>query len=292
MQKERRKSASSAGATVRDPRPSAPPMGSSAVRRIIETIEQCEGDPDFMTSFARGLAVLRAFTGHTRVLSVSQISLQIGIPRAAVRRALYTMLRLGYVSETDGGYCLQPRVLGIGNAYLSSATLAQMAQPVLDALRDRVQESCSLGVLDEDEALYVARAQTVRIISVGLHPGSRIPAYCSSLGRMLLAHLPEAELETYLARVAMRPRTDRTVVERARLRTLLEKARRSGYCIVDQELELGLRSVAVPVRSAKGEVVAAINIGTSSAQATLRKLETELLPQLRVAAMQLESLLQ
>lgn len=292
MQKEHKKSTKNVATPARDPSPSAPSMRSGAVRRILETIAECEGDPDFMTSFARGLAVLRAFTGHTRVLTVSQISLEIGIPRAAVRRALYTMLRLGYVSETDGGYCLQPRVLGIGNAYLSSATLAQMAQPVLDALRDRVQESCSLGVLDEDETLYIARAQTVRIISVGLHPGSRIPAYCSSLGRILLAHLPAAALETYLARVAMRPRTDRTVVERTRLCALLEKARRGGYCIVDQELELGLRSIAVPVRSAKGEVVAAINIGTSSMQATLRKLETEFLPQLRVAAMQLESLLQ
>ena len=257
----------------------------------METIESCSGDPDFMTSFARGLAVLRAFTGHSRVLTVSQISLEVGIPRAAVRRALYTMLRLGYVAEHDGGYALLPRVLGIGNAYLSSATLAQMAQPVLDSLRDRIHESCSLGVLDEDEALYVARAETVRIMSIGLRPGSRIPAYCSSLGRMLLAHLPAPRLDAYLASVAMRPRTDRTVVERERLRELLAKARRGGYCIVDQELELGLRSISVPVRAPKGEIIAAINVGTATSRVTLRALENEVLPQLRHAAMQLESLL-
>jgi IclR family pca regulon transcriptional regulator len=263
----------------------------SLARQIIEQIDICEGDPSFMTSLARGLAVLSTFTRHTRELTMSQISLETGIPRAAVRRALYTLGKLGYVGEQGRGFVLLPRVLGIGNAYLSSASLTTTAQPILDSLRDAVRESCSLGILDGDEVLYVARAETVRIMSIGLRPGSRLPAYCTSMGRILLANLAENTLASYLARIPLRPRTERTVTDPQQLLDLFDKVRRNNVAIIDQELEIGLRSVAVPVRNREGDVIAALNVGTQTGRATLHVLEAEILPELRRAAARLEALL-
>lgn len=264
------------------------PRPASAAQQIMQITDACAGDPDFMVSFARGMAVLRAFTDHRRPLGMSQIAQDVGISRAAVRRALHTLIKLGYAVETAEGFALSPRVLGIGNAYLSSFSLAGIAQPVLDALRDHVHESCSLGVLDGDDVLYLARAETVRIMSVSLRPGSRIPAYCSSMGRVLLAHGGEDELAAYLRRVPLRPCTGRTVVDEDRLRQALANVERQGYAVVDQELELGLRSIAVPVCNRERKIVAAINIGTQTTRTPLRRLENDFLPALMQAARHLE----
>ncbi|MGO1072433.1 IclR family transcriptional regulator domain-containing protein [Lysobacter sp. CA199] len=258
-------------------------------KEIARQTQACEGDPNFMTSLARGLAVLSVFAGHAREVSMSQISLETGISRAAVRRVLYTLGKLGYVGEYAAGYVLAPRVLGIGGAYLSSTALTVASQPVLDALRDEVNESCSLGILDGDELLYVARAETVRIMSIGLRSGSHLPAYCTSMGRVLLAALPPDTLAGYLARTQLRPRTERTVTGQDELLAILDRVRHDGACVVDQELEIGLRSAAVPVRDRDGKVIAALNIGTQSGRVTLSALQTRLVPALKRAAKQLES---
>ena len=264
-------------------------LGQGLPTQILEVIEASHGDPDFMTSLARGMAVLHCFNVRQRALSVSQISQSTGLPRASIRRVLHTLARLGYVAQEGQGFVLLPRVLGVGNAYLSSATHIAVAQPILDALRDRVHESCSMGVLDVDQVLYVARAETTRIMSISLRPGSRIPAYCSSMGRVMLAHFSDARLAAYLSHVALHPYNERTIVDVDKLRTALREVRRNGYCIVDQELELGLRSVAVPVHAPQGEVIGAFNIGTQSARVTLNALKTELLPRLREAAAAFEA---
>lgn len=154
-----------------------------------------------------------------------------------------------------------------------------------------MHESCSLGVLDGDDILYVARAETVRIMSIGLRAGSRLPAYCTSMGRVLLAALPRDTLEGYLERTPLRPRTERTVTRTEDFLDLLEKVRREGVSLVDQELEIGLRSIAVPVRSRSGEVVAALNIGTQAYRIGLGVMQTQLLPRLREAAQRLGTLL-
>jgi IclR family transcriptional regulator, pca regulon regulatory protein len=261
-----------------------PELGQGLPAQILNAIEASQGDPDFMTSLARGMAVLHCFNGRHRALNMSQISQSTGLPRASIRRVLHTLTRLGYVAQEGQGYALLPRVLGIGNAYLSSATHIAVAQPILDGLRDRVHESCSMGVLDVDQVLYVARAETMRIMSVSLRPGSRIPAYCSSMGRVLLASLSQAGLKNYLARVDLHPYNERTIIDATQLRSVLDEVRRSGFCIVDQELELGLRSIAVPVHNPDGEVIGAFNIGTQSARVTLSMLKSELLPELRRAA--------
>ncbi|PZP60596.1 IclR family transcriptional regulator domain-containing protein [Pseudoxanthomonas winnipegensis] len=275
----------------RKPAPASAAAERGLAREIMRQIDAAQGDPDFMTSLARGMAVLSVFAQHAREVTMSQISTETGIPRAAVRRALYTLAKLGYVGEHGRGYVLLPRVLGIGGAYVASAPLAVAAQPVLDALRDAVHESCSLGVLDGDDVLYVARAETVRIMSIGLRSGSRLPAYCTSMGRILLASLPQDTLEGYLERNPLRPRTERTITHQAELLEVLAKVRREELSLTDQELEIGLRSIAVPVRNRAGAVIAALNIGTQAGRVSLQTMHAQLLPPLRQAAARLGAVL-
>ncbi|NKF23759.1 IclR family transcriptional regulator domain-containing protein [Solimonas marina] len=253
----------------------------------VDEIDAFSGDPNFMTSLARGLAVLQAFDLRQRSLTVSQVSQATGIPRAAARRCLYTLLQLGYVAEQHGHFSLRPKVLTLGFAHLSSRPLAAAAQPLLDRCRDRLHESCSLALLDGGEVYYQARAETTRIMSIALYVGTRLPAYCTSMGRVLLAALPEDELDKYLARTTLHPRTVKTVTSVAKLREILVGVRRQGYALVDQELEVGLRSIAVPVFDRHGHVVAALNTGTQAARTPLRDLTQLFLPELRAAAAEL-----
>lgn len=254
-----------------------------------EQIEALSGDPNFMTSFARGLAVIGGFSQQKRRLTISQLSHRTGIPRAAVRRCLYTLARLGYVSVEDGrNYSLRPKILALGHAYLSSTMLATSAQPLLDRVSALVHESSSIALLEGEEILYVARSSTSqRIMSVDLGIGTRLPASCTSMGRVLLAHLAHDELAAYLARVKLTQYTPRTIIAADRLRSELESVRRDGYAVVDQELEIGLRSVAVPVFDAAGKVVAAMNIGTQASRVTLADLKSRILPPLQAAASEL-----
>ncbi|MBB4128406.1 IclR family pca regulon transcriptional regulator [Xanthomonas translucens] len=269
----------------------SPPAERGLTHELMQQIDGLQGDPDFMTSLARGLAVLSVFAQHAREVTMSQISTETGISRAAVRRVLYTLAKLGYVGEQGRGYVLLPRVLGIGGAYVASSSMTAAAQPVLDALRDEVHESCSLGVLDGDDLLYIARAETVRIMSIGLRAGSRLPAYCTSMGRVLLAALPHDTLEGYLERNPLRPRTERTITGQRELLETLARVRREDAALVDQELEIGLRSIAVPVRNRRGEVIAALNIGTQAGRVSLQAMQTQLLPPLKNAAQRLGGLL-
>jgi IclR family pca regulon transcriptional regulator len=256
-------------------------------------IQGFAGDPNFMASLARGLAVIRAFTQQRRSLTIAQVSKRTGIPRAAVRRCLYTLAALGYVGSDDGrNYALRPRILALGHAYLSSTPLVSAVQPLLDQLTSTLHESSSMAVLESDEILYVARSSTTtRLMSIDLGIGSRLPAYCTSMGRVLLAGVAPAELDAYLSRVKLVKLTGRTVTEPAELKVVLTKVRRDGYALVDQELEIGLRSIAVPVADAAGRVVAAINIGTQSSRVSVAEMESKFLPALQAAAHELALLL-
>jgi len=244
------------------------------------------GDPDFMASLARGLAVIRAFSEQRRHLTIAQLSQRTGIPRAAVRRCLYTLARLGYVASDDArAYALRPSILTLGHAYLSSTPLATAVQPLLDGITRELHESSSMSVLDGDDILYVARSSTnARVMSIDLGIGSRLPAYCTSMGRVLLGGLPPAELRAYLSRARLTRRTPRTVDTPETLAGVLKAVRRNGYAIVDQELEIGLRSIAVPVSDGDGRAVAAINVGTQSSRVSIAEMESRFLPRLRSAA--------
>jgi IclR family pca regulon transcriptional regulator len=256
-------------------------------------IDALTGDPNFMSSLARGLAVVRAFSQQRRTLTIAQLSHLTDIPRAAVRRCLYTLGKLGYVGTDDGKtYALRPRILALGHAYLSSTPLAMAVQPLLDQISDELHESSSMAVLEGDEILYIARSSTrTRLMSIDLGLGSRLPAYCTSMGRVLLAELAPPQLDRYLGRVKLARLTPRTVSSTPELKRLLAQVRRDGYALVDQELELGLRSIAVPVRDAAGRCVAAINIGAQSARVSLAEMQAQFLQPLRAAANELAVLL-
>lgn len=251
-------------------------------------IAAAAGDPNFMTSLARGLAVIRGFSREKRHMTIAQLSHKTGIPRAAVRRCLYTLERLGYVAS-DGGrnFSLRPKLLGLGHAYLSSTPLVVSAQPFLDQVSDAVDESCSLAILDGDDILYVARSLTSRIISVTLNVGGRLPAYCTSIGHVLLAHLPEDELDDYLSRAKLQPYTERTITDPDKLRQQLATVRDAGYAVADQLLEPAVRSIAVPVRNAAGTVMAGMNVIVQAGRVALRDMRTLYLPPLQAAAREL-----
>ena len=251
-----------------------------------------ESDPDFMTSLARGLSVIQAFSAQRRVLTISQISQRTGIPRAAVRRCLHTLGKLGFVSAEDGrNFALRPRILALGHAYLASTPLANAAQPVLRHMSNTLNESSSIAILDGDEILYIARAFTSRIMTIDLHVGRRLPAYCTSMGRVMLSHLGTDVLEAYFDRVKLIQYTPRTIVTREGLREALESVRRNGYAINDQELEIGLRSIAVPIEAPDGRVVAALNVGVQAARISVAEMESRFLPVLRDGARELGLLL-
>lgn len=248
-------------------------------------------DPSFMTSLARGLAVLQAFSDARKPQTIAQISQKTGIPRAAVRRCLYTLQQLGYADAELNNYTLRPKVLTLGYSYLSSTPLTISAQPYLNNISGALNESSSLAVLDEDEVLYVARAATSRVMSVALNAGSRLPAYCTSLGRVMLAHLPQDQLDAYLERTRLKPVTANTVTTPQKLREVLAGVRQAGYAVNDEELEVGLRSIAVPVRGASGRVLAALNVGAQASRASVQQLEKEFLPVLLRGAQELSILL-
>lgn len=242
-----------------------------------------QGDPEFMTSLARGLAVLRCFADEQQPMTIAQASRLTGLSRPAVKRCLHTLARLGYAVQNGAHYALRPKVLALGYAYMSSSSLAMRAQPLLDQLRDDLHESCSLGVVEEDEVYYIARAEVSRIMSVALRVGSRVPLYCTSMGRVLLAGQGRAAQEAYLRRTPLAALTGKTETDPATLLAIFDKVGEEGCAIVDQELEVGLRSVAVPVMGRDG-VHAAINIGVPAGRVSLTELRTRYLPALKRVA--------
>jgi IclR family pca regulon transcriptional regulator len=275
---------------ARDQEPAADAPGAERELTIAEEIDALT-DPSFMTSLARGLAVIRAFSDSRRSLTIAQISQKTGIPRAAVRRCLHTLKQLGYADSDVNNFSLRPKILTLGYSYLSSTPLTVSAQPYLNNISRTLGESCSLAVLDDNEVLYVARSATSRVMSVALNTGSRLPAYCTSLGRAMLAHLPDEQLKAYFEKVKLRALTDKTVVSQKRLRDILAGVREQGYAVIDEELEVGLRSIAVPVRGASGNVLAALNVGAQAARVSVAQMEEEILPVLLRGAQELSVLL-
>ena len=246
------------------------------------------GDPNFMTSLARGLAVIQEFSQRRHHLTISQVSTTTGLSRAAVRRCLYTLAKLGFAGSDDNRhFFLRPRILALGHSYISSMPLATAAQPVLEHISHLLHESCSIATLDGVEIVYIARANVTRIMSIDLGVGSRLPAFCTSMGRAILANLPPEELDSVLARVEFKRYTERTITNPAKLTQALRQIRRDGYSIIDQELEHGLRSMAVPIQNPSGKVVAALNIGAHAQRVSIQEMQTKFLPHLRAAAQEL-----
>jgi IclR family pca regulon transcriptional regulator len=245
-------------------------------------------NPDHVQSLDRGLAVIRAFTNESGPLSLAEVARRCSLTRAAARRFLLTLVDLGYVSQDGRDFALRPRVLELGVAYLSGLGFLDVARPHLEAVSHAVDESASISVLDGDEIVYVARVPTRRIMAVTIANGTRFPVGTTSMGRVLLAALPEDEADALLQRAAgdgpIPALTDRTITTLDGLRAAVADARVRGHAVVDEELERGLRSIAVPIRDGTGETVAAMNVATHAARRSVADLRETVLPHLRQAA--------
>ncbi len=239
---------------------------------------------EFVTSLARGLQVVRAFDADHPVMTLSEVAKRTDLTRAAARRFLHTLRDLGYVASDGRDFRLTPHVLSLGYAYLSSMSIVEIAQPYMDTISKQVSESCSMSVLDGGEIVYVARVPAKRIMSVALSIGTRLPAHNTSMGRVLLAALDEGDLDRYFTAGDRALFTPHTLTDEAELRDKLCRVRADGYAAVDQELELGVRSVAVPVRSRSGKTVAALNVSGHATRVSMRDMRRNFLPPLRAAA--------
>lgn len=235
-------------------------------------------------SFARGLAVIRAFDRPGARMTLSDVARATDLTRATARRLLRTLEAESYVGFDGRHYFLRPRILELGHAYFSGMSFIDTAQPFLLDASARLHESVSMSVLDGDEVIYVARQQVYRIMSIAISIGTRFPAYATSMGRVLLAALPETEAEARLSARPLEKLTAQTVTDAAELRRILEQVRRDGWCMVEGELEDGLRSLAVPVREASGRVLAAVNVAVPASRVTVDVMLNDYLPVLRRCA--------
>jgi IclR family transcriptional regulator, pca regulon regulatory protein len=236
----------------------------------------------------RGLAVIRAFSKERPALTLSEVAKLTNMTRAAARRFLITLEDLGYVASDGREFSLRPSVLSLGYAYLSSLSLSDIAQPYMEALVEQVHESCSAAVLDGTEIVYVARVPTKRIMTISLALGSRLPAYATSMGRVLLAELSSAELDAFFSKAELKPITPLTVTDVPQIRQLLAEIKQQGWSLVDQELEEGLRSISAPIRNRRGTAIAALNISAHASRVSIEQLKANFLPLLLHTVKQIE----
>lgn len=236
---------------------------------------------DMMGGLAKGLAVIETFQPERPRQSISEVAAASGLDRATARRCLLTLAHLGYADYDGKFFTLTPRVLRLGTACLATMPLPQLVQPLLDELSDEIGESSSVSILDGDEIVYVARAAQRKLMSIALMPGSRLPAYCTSMGRVLLAALPEAEARSRLGTSPLPARTPHTLTEPDAVMVELARVRAQGYAVIDQEVEIGLRSIAVPLVSARRITVAALNLGLPARGEPLEELVERYLPALK-----------
>lgn len=246
---------------------------------------------DIMGGLAKGLAVIETFTADQPRQSIAEVAAASGLDRATARRCLLTLAHHGYADWDGKFFTLTPRVLRLGTACLATMPLPQIVQPLLDRLSDEIGESSSVSILDGAEIVYIARAAQRKVMSISLMPGTRLPAFCTSMGRVLLAALPEAGAEAILRAAPMAARTPHTLTEVAAVLRELARIRAQGYAVNDQEVEIGLRSIAVPLVNARGRVVAAINLGLAAASLPAEAIPDRFLPALRRAQAELRGMI-
>ena len=248
-------------------------------------------DRDTMGGLAKGLRVIETFTAERPRQSIAEVALASGLDRATARRCLLTLAQGGYADYDGKFFTLTPRILRLGTSCLATMPLPQIVQPSLDALSDQIGESSSVSILDGPEIVYVARAAQQRVMSIALMPGSRLPAYCTSMGRVMLAALSDAEVLALLGPGPYPARTPHTLTDPQALADELSRVRAHGYAVIDQEVELGLRSIAVPLLNARGRAVAALNVGLAASHAEAAALPSRFLAQLQRIQADLRGLL-
>jgi IclR family pca regulon transcriptional regulator len=239
---------------------------------------------EFVQALERGLAVIRAFSEDTPEMTIAEVAERTALTRAAARRYLMTLQHLGCVRQTGSIFTLTPKVLDLGFAYLSSMSAQRLAEPYMEQLVATLHESCSMSVLDGGDIVYVARVPTKRIMSINLVVGSRLPAHATSMGKVLLAHLPLGDLDAYFGTFARPALTKRTICDEAKLRAALREVRQRGWAVADQESEHGVRSIAAPVTDRSGQVRLAMNVSAHATRVSLQELRRRHLPVLLEAA--------
>jgi IclR family pca regulon transcriptional regulator len=256
---------------------------------------ELEADPaesrNYVTALARGLTVIKAFNGQPPQMTLSDVARAANLPRATVRRCLLTLQALGYATANGRFFSLSPQVLTLAQAYLGSSVLPRVAQPFLERVSETIGESCSASILHGEEVIYVARSSRKRMASLHRDVGTHLPAHCTSMGRVLLAALAPAELDAFLRRAKLTAYTPHTITEPEALRAVLAQVAREGLCAVDQELEIDLRSLAVPIHNGQGRIVAALNVSTQAGRTSHAHVMEVFLPVLRTAAADLRPLL-
>lgn len=255
-----------------------------------ESIEaEGEGERrEHVGSLERGLRVIEVLASHPQGLTMSAVAARTGLTRAGARRLLLTLVAAGYVYQEERIFRLSPRLITLGRTWLSGASLWSFAEPFMRKVSRELNESCSAAVLSGEDVVYVARVAGARIVGVALHVGTRLPAHCTSMGRVLLSQMSDEALRAFLARATIRANTARTVTDRQALFDAIVRTRADGYALVDEELEIGLRSIAVPLRDRSGAIVAAVNVSTQSARMSVAELRRNVLPILKGAAASIE----
>lgn len=249
-----------------------------------DKIARLEASEDYVQSLARGLSVLRVMGSAAATLTNGELAARTGLSRPVVRRLLLTLDALGYVAEQDGRYFLTPKVMEFGFAYLSTLPLREIAEPVLQQISKSLHESCSVAVRDGGDIVYVARVAAQRIMSISLAVGTRLPLYCTSLGRAMLAFDQPCAVDQYLEGVTLTRRTEHTVTSKRALRAKLNEVRERGYALLDEELELGVRSIAVPILDGSGRALAAMNVSGDARRMSTRDMVATVLPALTKGA--------
>ncbi|MBC9734460.1 IclR family transcriptional regulator C-terminal domain-containing protein [Nocardioides marmotae] len=242
------------------------------------------GDRDFIQSIAKGLLVLRSFSAERPTFTLAEMARETGLSRAAVRRVLLTLQSLGYVEVRGRQYAPLPKVLDLGYAFVSSAGLNGLIQAHLERLNEEIDEACSAGVLDDGQVVYVARAQTRRLLSAVMGVGARLNAASTAIGRVLLSGLDDEEVRRHLREHPAEAQTSMSITEPERLLEEVRQARLRGYAIADEELEIGFRAAAVPLRRSDGSIVAAINVGMHVSRVSLEEARAEIVPKMLAVA--------
>ncbi len=235
---------------------------------------------DLVAGLEKGLAVIEAFDQERPRLTISQVAERTGLTRAAARRYLLTLMHLGFVSQDRKMFALTPKVLSLAQSYLHSARLPRIVEPELSKLAMMLKEASAACVLDGLDVVVVSAASAGRLPIPGLQPGKRVPAHCTSIGRVLLASLPTEQIDNWLAQNVFVPHTSHTITQPERLRIEIARARAQGYAFTDQEFTLGLRTIAVPLLNHRGDVVAALNLCVPAARMSVEEMIDQCLPPL------------
>ncbi len=247
-----------------------------------------ESARDHVGSLERGLGVMEILAAHPAGLTLTEMAEKAGLTRAGARRFLLTLAATGYATQNGRLFALSPRLLSVARTWLQGTSLWGFAEPIMRQTAAALQESCSATILSGEDVVYVARVQGPRIVSLDLSVGAHLPAYCTGMGRVLLSGLKPEEFTAFLGKAKLTPKTEKTVTDRKQLAAIIAGVRQDGYAVVDEELEIGLRSVAVPLRDRSGAIVAAINVSTQSARYPVAEMERKFLPLLQETAARIE----